>query len=195
MWQETLNSSNSNNRSLPASQQHQQANASTRPQAASTLSPSLTTTSLRQSRYSPLADEFMAAEPIRNHNHLAANNNLSASQTFRSPARGAASFIPRAYNSASRYSVLGNLNRRNRSVSQNDDNNATQEQQRPSQAPLQYSGNIRNTLNSNEVDHSIDLGSDFSKFLFEEQLADIKIHVSKFPQFQHSSLDYAATSL
>ena len=33
---------------------------------------------------------------------------------------------------------------------------------------------------SNEVDHSVDLGSDFSKFLFEEQLADIKIYVRKF---------------
>lgn len=34
-------------------------------------------------------------------------------------------------------------------------------------------------MTSNEVDHSLDLGSDFSKFLFEEQLADIKIYVSK----------------
>ena len=36
-------------------------------------------------------------------------------------------------------------------------------------------------MTSNEVDHSIDLGSDFSKFLFEDQLADIKIHVSRLP--------------
>ena len=35
-------------------------------------------------------------------------------------------------------------------------------------------------MTSNEVDHSMDLGSDFSKFLFEEQLADIKIYVSRF---------------
>ena len=34
-------------------------------------------------------------------------------------------------------------------------------------------------MTSNEVDHSIDLGSDFSKFLFEDQLADIKVHVSR----------------
>ena len=34
-------------------------------------------------------------------------------------------------------------------------------------------------MTSNEVDHSIDLGSDFSKFLFEDQLADIQIHVSR----------------
>lgn len=34
-------------------------------------------------------------------------------------------------------------------------------------------------MTSNEVDHSIDLSSDFSKFLFEEQLADIKIHVGR----------------
>ena len=103
MWQETLNSGNSRNQASSNS-----TFASTRPQAASTLSPSLTTTNLRQSRYSPTADEFMA-EPGR--------NPVSISQSFRSPARGAASFIPRAYNSASRYSVLGNLNRRNRSVS------------------------------------------------------------------------------
>lgn len=45
---------------------------------------------------------------------------------------------------------------------------------------MQYSGDIRNTMTSNEVDHSIDLGSDFSKFLFEDQLADIKVHVSRF---------------
>ena len=39
-------------------------------------------------------------------------------------------------------------------------------------------------MTSNEVDHSIDLGSDFSKFLFEDQLADIKIHVSRVPPEQ-----------
>ena len=36
-------------------------------------------------------------------------------------------------------------------------------------------------MTSNEVDHSVDLGSDFSTFLFEEQLADIKILVSNPP--------------
>lgn len=34
-------------------------------------------------------------------------------------------------------------------------------------------------MTSNEIDHSMDLGRDFSKFLFEELLADIKIHVSR----------------
>ena len=56
---------------------------------------------------------------------------MMGENSFQSPARAnnitgglaqstAASFIPRAYNSASRYSVLGNLNRRNRSVSQHE---------------------------------------------------------------------------
>ena len=112
-----------------------------------------------------------------NHHHDRARASL---RSFQSPARGAASFIPRAYNSASRYSVLGNLNRRNRSVSQHEvDHAAPTEMQ---QAQQRGSGDIRNTMTSNEVDHSIDLGSDFSKFLFEEQLADIKIHVSRLPQ-------------
>lgn len=75
---------------------------------ANTLSPNVAASqTLRQSRYSPTADDFTA-------------DNRSASQSFMSPARAAASFIPRAYNSASRYSLLGNLNRRNRSVSQNE---------------------------------------------------------------------------
>ena len=43
-------------------------------------------------------------------------------------------------------------------------------------------------MTSNEVDHSIDLGSDFSKFLFEDQLADIKIHVSRLPQDENKVL-------
>ena len=67
--------------------------------------------------------------------------------------------------------MLGNLNRRNRSVSQHSHHESAEEPE-PSQPAIA----------SNEVDHSIDLGSDFSKFLFEEQLADIQINVSKFPQ-------------
>ena len=147
--------------------------ASTRPQPISRLSPSLTAVSLRQSRYSPQADEFVTDQ--RN------TTAVSASQVFQSPARGGtASFLPRAYNSASRYSVLGNLNRRNRSVSQHDDPAASEPHGRTANAlQCASSGDIRNTMTSNEVDHSVDLGSDFSKFLFEDQLADIKIHVSK----------------
>ena len=81
----------------------------TRPHAAaSTLSPQVASASLRQSRYSPTADDFMV------------DTSNIVGRSFQSPARGAASFIPRAYNSASRYSVLGNLNRRNRSVSQHE---------------------------------------------------------------------------
>ena len=64
-------------------------------------------------------------------------------------------------------------------MSQHEVDHAAPEEQ-PTVGRLQYSGDIRNTMTSNEVDHSMDLGSDFSKFLFEEQLADIKIYVSRF---------------
>ena len=80
-------------------------------------------------------------------------------------------FSPRAYNSASRYSMLGNLNRRNRSVGQNSHPESIEEPEPP-----------HPNLASNEVDHSGDLSSDFSKFLFEDQLANVQISVSKFPQ-------------
>ena len=94
---------------------------------------------VRSSRYSANNDDFLAEN-----------------QGFQSPARGVA-FVPRAYNSASRYSVLGNLNRRNRSVSQHSHHESADEPESSQPA-----------IASNEVDHSIDLGSDFSKFLFEE---------------------------
>jgi hypothetical protein len=86
------------------------------------------------------------------------------------PAR--TSILARANNinaASTRYSVLGNLNRRNRSISQRsfDSNEDQQYPIDPAQAHMPNTTAVQNQIAS-EVDHSSSLANDFSKFLFEE---------------------------